>query len=446
MKRMICIVAVLALCAPVLAQETLELRIVDEFDASSVDGSSGGTFNIEIQGRLNTTSSEGLALWGVNLDTNGSTYVGYDLCAQLTDLAPLAYPDGSAYFEKNRGLTNPDGFGGTCNGDGGLWQIGGGQNTIGNTGPTAYPFGPVVTGFCNGTSWTTLAEGSVTIPALSDDLVLRLNTGFANTIDSPVTGPPVYDVSMANVSIVGDLTFTGGLPPVPPEIVGSWYSRKSHGALGDLDKEFDPSFTGDPHTVTASWEMSVPVDGIGMETRKDSVTDLWCTFSEPMDTTSITTADVIVTSNNSAPINPTSLSWTNGDTELHMIFSAGQLPNGQLLANLPDRYVACITSNLVDANDGLSLVGDTDVEFICHFGNVWPFLGGKYKTNSIDRSKLIQAESGAALSTALIAVNFDIWNVLAGAGKVNSIDRSKLVQTESLTAAPTTVVPAPGCP
>ena len=52
---------------------------------------------------------------------------------------------------------------GECEGSPCLWQLGGGQNTIGNEGPPAYPVGEVVFDVADD-AWTVLAEGTLTVP------------------------------------------------------------------------------------------------------------------------------------------------------------------------------------------------------------------------------------------------------------------------------------------
>ncbi len=212
MKKVLSIVAVLALCAVPVMADTLELRIVGDGDAALLqdDYSAGATLNVYIQGRLVAGDTDGLALFGVNLTAAGT--VGADLC-NTTEFLVVA-PSALSEFDRNEGLTNPpdmaaSGFSGTCDGTGGLWQIGGGQNTIGNTGPTTYPVGLVETGVANA-AWTTLAEGTITV-TLADDtetVVLTLDTGFANTLDLS-GGPSVYPVTAATISLVGDLTIQG---------------------------------------------------------------------------------------------------------------------------------------------------------------------------------------------------------------------------------------------
>jgi hypothetical protein len=160
---------------------------------------------------LGGTATDGLALLGLNLTATGT--LAFDLCdqAQFLVTAPVSL---APHFDRNGGLTNPpggpiSGFSGTCDGAGGLWQIGGGQNTIGNTGtPVSYPSGTVLEGVANG-GWVTFASGTLDAPAVgSGTIVLTADTVFANTLDAGQTGP-VYDVSEvagANISVVGSLT------------------------------------------------------------------------------------------------------------------------------------------------------------------------------------------------------------------------------------------------
>jgi hypothetical protein len=116
-------------------------------------------------------------------------------------------------FDRNLGLTNPPGppseitgYSGTCNGSGGLLQLGGSQNTINNDGPTEYPIGEVVLGVAND-GWVTLAEGSIMFDT-GAQIVLTLDSAFANTLDIG-GGPDMYPVSIVDVEIVGALTISG---------------------------------------------------------------------------------------------------------------------------------------------------------------------------------------------------------------------------------------------
>ncbi|MEZ6085032.1 MAG: hypothetical protein R3E58_14110 [Phycisphaerae bacterium] len=183
--------------------DTLELRVVGDGDAASVAG--GGVVNVYIQGRIQGATDDGLALWGANLSDAGAG--SFDVTGAVLDS-----PGGDIdQFKKNLGLTNPAGYGGTAIG-GNLIQIGGGQNTIGNAGPTLFPVGTVATDVANGSAWVDLATGSIDTSAAAQDIVLTLDTGFANTLAAN-TGP-VFPVNAATVSIGGALTITisGGGP------------------------------------------------------------------------------------------------------------------------------------------------------------------------------------------------------------------------------------------
>jgi hypothetical protein len=204
MKKLFVVAAVALMCTPVFA-DTLELRVVSTGDVDAVTAAVGEEVPVMIQGRLVSADTMGLALWGANLTATG----GMDLCDDTGFLvsAPVAMES----FDRNLGLTNPPGppseitgYSGTCDGAGGLWQIGGGQNTINNSGPTVYPVGDVVEGIANG-GWVDLASGSAV--AIAGEVVLTLDTGFANTLDIG-GGPDVYAVTAADISIVGDLTIT----------------------------------------------------------------------------------------------------------------------------------------------------------------------------------------------------------------------------------------------
>ncbi len=198
LSKVLATAAAFGLAVPVMA-DTLELRVVGDGDAASVAG--GASVNVFIQGRIQGATDDGLALWGANLsDTSGN---GNDITGAVLDS-----PGGDIdQFKKNLGLTNPAGYGGTAIG-GNLIQIGGGQNTIGNSGPTLFPVGTVATDVANGAGWVDLATGTIDTTSATGNVVLELDTGFANTLAAN-TGP-VFPVNAATVTIGGSLTITGG--------------------------------------------------------------------------------------------------------------------------------------------------------------------------------------------------------------------------------------------
>jgi hypothetical protein len=207
------------LCGSAFAQ-TLELRVVTTGGASSVtDAEANDVIPVIIEGRLTGTATGGLALWGADLSNTGPFVV--DLADQGLFLVEAPAGD-MEQFDRNLGVTNPPGpdgmgnptgYSGTDDGANGLLQLGGGTNTINNTGPTVYPVGSVPTGVGN-SGFTPLASGDITLPAGYDgsDIVLELANGFANTLDPGQPGP-VYNVSAATVSIVGELLIQGGQCP-----------------------------------------------------------------------------------------------------------------------------------------------------------------------------------------------------------------------------------------
>ena len=89
----------------------------------------GGTISYQITGLLSDSVNEGMALFGFDMEVSGPAAVNLDTATTVLP-GPAMGP-----FVANDGLNNPAGFGGTPSGDD-LLQIGGGQNTIGNPGPT----------------------------------------------------------------------------------------------------------------------------------------------------------------------------------------------------------------------------------------------------------------------------------------------------------------------
>jgi hypothetical protein len=227
MKKLVAVAAVLCLCVPSIAQ-TLQVRVVTTGNASSVGANNNVAVPVLIQAQLGGTATDGLALVGLNLKNTGS--LSFNLCTQSAFLvtAPTSPVDIKGHFDRNGGLTNPpggpvSGFSGTCDGANGLWQIGGGQNTIGNTGtPVNYPSGTVLEGVANG-GYVTIASGTLTTPAVgTGTIILTPDTIFANVLDAGQSGP-VYDVSEvagANITVTGSLTINvpGGINCVNADV------------------------------------------------------------------------------------------------------------------------------------------------------------------------------------------------------------------------------------
>jgi len=211
--------ALILVAAPAPAV-TIDTRIVQ------TGGHVGSIIHFSIQAQL-SPGSAGLALFGANLRLNPSGgAVEVDLCDQgnaFELLAPvematfdrLAGPGpGSGY--SNWGLTNPgdnaptySGYSGTCDGNGGLLQIGGAQNTIGNTpGGAPYPIGAVVQNIGNG-GYVHVAVGFIDATMLvHGQWELCLDTVFATTINSGQVSAP-FAVTEATAGANACLTITG---------------------------------------------------------------------------------------------------------------------------------------------------------------------------------------------------------------------------------------------
>jgi len=220
MKKSMCVAAVAALfCASSVMASTMKVRVVESTTQSTSYNlaSSPATVSIEIQAVLDDTDaagsalSDGLAIIGLNLKPSVSGTVlpaVPDLCDTSAFL--VVAPAGMANFDRkdtaapgftNYGLTNPSGspnisgYSGTCDGNNGLLQIGGGQNTIGNTvGGAPYPIGAVDNDKGNN-GWEVIATGTVDVSLVDDQhLILTPDTVFANTLDNYAGGSP-YAVS-----------------------------------------------------------------------------------------------------------------------------------------------------------------------------------------------------------------------------------------------------------
>jgi hypothetical protein len=152
------VIAVMALAASLAHAQTLQVRVVTTGNAATVIVGNNVAVPVLVQAKLDGTPSDGLALIGFNLKSSGSIGTTYDLCdqGQFFLSAPTSPVDIKGHFDRNAGLTNPpggpvSGFSGTCDGNKGLLQLGGAQNTIANTGaPVAYPSGTVLEGVANG--------------------------------------------------------------------------------------------------------------------------------------------------------------------------------------------------------------------------------------------------------------------------------------------------------
>jgi hypothetical protein len=226
MKKLTCLVAGVAafgLAASAMADK-VELRVVSTGAVTSVTVGNSVSVDVLIQGRVigdggGAAAEDGLALWGSNLNKGGAEAALLDLDPTMGDFLMTAPAGDMDNFDRNLGLTNPPGpgeasytgYSGTLSGVN-LLQLGGGQNTIGNTDPPVYPVGPVVLDVAND-AWTDLATGSWTTPASGNGQVtLALAAPFANVISAPAPGAAPFPVEAAtSVTVVAGLTINFGL-------------------------------------------------------------------------------------------------------------------------------------------------------------------------------------------------------------------------------------------
>ncbi|MCP4249228.1 MAG: hypothetical protein GY778_19465 [bacterium] len=228
----------------------------------------GGTISYQITGLLSDSVNEGLALFGFDMEVSGPAAV--DLSTATTVLAgPAMGP-----FVADDGLNNPAGFGGTPSGDN-LLQVGGGQNTIGNPGPT--PPAPTGTVDDSGLGHTSviLASGDLTMPTTSGVYTVSVTSGFGNVIRQGEVGP-VYAVDAIGAVTGGSFDVTVG-----PGVISA-VSRRTHPGAGDFD---------------------IPLDGPGLsgtESRSPATT-LVLTFDQDLDPATTGTGNVDMQDENGTP-------------------------------------------------------------------------------------------------------------------------------------------------
>ncbi len=162
---------------------------------SSVTVAAGDSVSYRVVGELSDAQNEGLALFCFDLDFSGGP------------LAPAATPTRGPLlqFAAPRGVNNPAGFGGTPV-NGGLVQVGGGQNTIRNV-FAPVPIGQVVTGVGAPGSPAVLVEGTVTAPMTPGLYVLSASDLVANVIRAGEDGSgSFWAVEAAGVGSMSALT------------------------------------------------------------------------------------------------------------------------------------------------------------------------------------------------------------------------------------------------
>ncbi|MCK4658520.1 MAG: hypothetical protein KAV82_03270 [Phycisphaerae bacterium] len=400
MRKLVCVAVLAAVVTTAYADPTLKITMWADHDTAGV----GDVISYEVRGELTVEPNLGLALWGGDV-----SFGTYPVGAALTAGA------GMASFVKDAGLTNPDGYGGTVSGAV-LLQVGGGQNTIGNDiGNAPYPIGAVVEGIA--AAEIVLATGTYTMGA--DDLTIAVSECFANVLEAD-QGGGVYSV-LPGVCDLVDVSVTIGAG-APPEIVGSWYSYKTHGTTGELSIEFNQTATGNSTT---------PMDtgGAGIETRRGSITKLTCTFNQAMDDTSFAVTDIEAVGCAHAAVNPSSIAFDATKMVLTMNFAAGAIANGEA-PSTPDRYTITIADTVLSAA-GANLAGDRDVQAIAQYGNVFNFGASAGRTNSTDVNQISSRIGYLVPSQA--APKYDIFYLVIppGPAKVTTTDYNQASSNQS---------------
>lgn len=200
----------LALAAPALAQ-TVTVTLTSPQNGQSL--APGATVNWTAQFTVSTGDNAGLALLAVDLAQDNANPAFLDI--PPADFVPAAM----ANFSRpagicNEGESNPTtGYTGVQRGTAGrrnLVQIGGAQNTFGQTLPpsTGVAQNAVVTPGVGQSGATLLASGSFLAPATSGAYTFRLQNVITNVLTgvnappafSPVTAAPNIDTSGATIS------------------------------------------------------------------------------------------------------------------------------------------------------------------------------------------------------------------------------------------------------
>lgn len=216
--RSACLAAGFVLAAGAAAQAAIHWTM-DILPTSSTTVSPGGSVNYELVGVISGDANLGLALAGVDV------HASYAIPNGL----PPVLPGPEMYnFVRPWGLTNPpgpaddnplnpSGYGGTPDGDDWLRQIGGGQNTIGNTpGGAPYPIGHTIEGI--GLTPVQIAFGVANLPTTPGTYTLSLSTPFANALTEfrgyNADGYPMYAVSEM-ITGFGQQSFSVTVLPEP---------------------------------------------------------------------------------------------------------------------------------------------------------------------------------------------------------------------------------------
>lgn len=155
----------------------------------------GATVNYQVVAQLTDNLNEGIASILFDLSFDGGPLVPGD--------EPTAAPMDN--FARPKGITNPNGFGGTVVG-GKLVQVGGAQNTIKNS-FAPYPKGSVITGLGKpSTGPLVVFTGSLTAPIEVGTYTLSIENVDVNVIRQGEIGIPFWKVEKAGLGQITDLT------------------------------------------------------------------------------------------------------------------------------------------------------------------------------------------------------------------------------------------------
>tara|TARA_R110002096_G_scaffold3357_1_gene16563 strand:- start:937 stop:1962 length:1026 start_codon:yes stop_codon:yes gene_type:complete len=197
MRNTILIPAAIGLLTSTAFASDLDLS-VESGGSNVVSVTAGNTVEYEVRGVLSDASTQGLAMFAVDLSFTGGA------------LSQANAPTSGAMlsFASPLGFNNPAGFGGTVVG-GDLIQAGGGQNTMQND-LGALTIGVVLTDIAQPGNDEVLLRGTLTAPASAGSYTLSVANLFANAIESGSTGIPHYTVEAvgagSNTALTIDVT------------------------------------------------------------------------------------------------------------------------------------------------------------------------------------------------------------------------------------------------
>jgi hypothetical protein len=305
MKSMI-VALTLALVASTAMAADLNISVEALGGGNAIEVEPGALVEYQIVGELSDMDHQGLALFSLDLEFDGGALPQAD--------APTAAP--MTNFDRNLGITNPAGYGGTDVG-GILRQIGGGQNTINNPGPPDYPEFPVaetiILNVATQGSPEVLATGSFTAPMTEGTYNLMASDVVANVVKTGETGDPFWAVEAATPGMITNLVITVALSE-EIQIVGS---TPVDGAI-DARRPFDPN---DPGT-TFGWS-SIELDFDG-------------------DVSGLVPADFMLTENPAGALTVDAVNVVDADT-VEVVFSGQMMP----VSWLTIEHIASATSVMV---------------------------------------------------------------------------------------------------